>query len=587
MRCSSLFFAVLATSSAFAAIRYVDDTGGADVGDCLAPGSPCLTITYALSVADQGDTIEVAAGDYPEDEIDITLDFITIEGPLPASDPTARTSYAAGCHVAEACVGVSGGGEYIFGIGADNVIIQGLDIVGDPGDTWAGIKILTGGWDRWTIEFNIIEEIDFENTASIFNFSFGIYGDSQTSDGTVSMTGNEVGNNLIFELGGLALAGSNQTAGMGIFLEGIEGESEFCSTLDKFDCGIWVHDNLFDELAIGQNEDNFSFDVNGVEASVGVNIVQDDENSLPNNGALLEDNVYAGDAVDGDMENGVIIGIGDSQVNELNADMIGEVVAYVTNIDRKATIAELLLADFFKTLHPSFFGPGSDIYFEDETEAKDNSDDTATIVHLELTSGPAPDLFKISVEAQGTTASYKVSLDSAGDLNLRQGARLLFDGALSDLSTDGVTEIVLDGTEGNDLLTIDFNNGNPLPLVDPGVDFDGKGGFDKIVLRGDEQVTDQTFDMSGPSSGTIYFEPGAGPDLAPATFSSGTTTSIAFTDLEPIDDLIIVNGEYSIIAPDDTNNEINIINGPFRFGFETFQVNSGQNATFEEINFAN
>ena len=577
---------LITASASFAAIRYVAP-GGSDVAnDCLTMGSPCATIAHALSEADQGDTISLALGTYTEGGIDITKPFVTIEGPNAGLGFGGRTAFGAGpCDAAEACVVDSGAG-YIFSIQANNVTIDGLNLVGDPANTWAAV-VIEGDFDRWTIDSNIIEQVGQKKSGLDGNHSYGVYGDAQTSNGSDTMTGNEIVRNLFTELGRQNLAGSNSTAGMAIRLEGISGSSAECNALDKFGCGVWVHENQFEDLAVGQNALNFSFDVNGTENSVGVYIVQDPENALPNNGAVVESNEYDFDSVDTDLlENGVVIGIGDSRVSEDNAVMLGDVVAYVTNIDSKATIDELMLADFYKTLNTSFYGPGTDQYFENQVDAENASDDSATIVFLEQTSA-GPDFYRVSVEARGESASFKVSLDNGGDLNVRQGARLLFDGARSDLSTDGVTEIILDGTAGEDLLTVDFNNGNPIPMTHPGIDFDGMDGFDRIVLRGDEQVQNETIIMTGTDSGMIMFEPTAGGGLARDIFTSATTTSVAFASLEPIDDLLIVNGAYAVIAPDDTNNEINLINGPFRFGFDTFQINSGQDATFERINFAN
>lgn len=47
-------------------VRFVA-TDGDDSSDCLDVGTPCLTIAHALSVADAGDTIEIAAGSYKPD----------------------------------------------------------------------------------------------------------------------------------------------------------------------------------------------------------------------------------------------------------------------------------------------------------------------------------------------------------------------------------------------------------------------------------------------------------------------------------------------------------------------------------------
>ena len=581
---AAVFTLALTASAALAADRYVDPTGGADNPTCSS-GSKCATIAHALSIADPGDTIILEASEtFTEGELDITKDFITIRG----------ASFALTGYVARATPSTftGSGHEYIFGISAHNVTIEGIDInTTGSSDTWAGIRILDGGWDRWTIRNNYILNIDDKWDTDASNFSYGVYGDAQTTSGSETMTGGEITGNYFHQLGnGTHLVGSNVTSGVGIYLAGLEGDVTQCDAINRFDCGAWIAVNKFEDLKVGQNQNNFGItDPGGKEYSYGVILDQDDDNALPNNGALVESNAYLGDdfhAPMTDLEIGVHVAIGGSIVNEANANFNSETTAYVLNEGRRATVNELPLADFFKTLFPRVFGEGSDMYFADETEAKNASNDEATIVHLEETS-TSPDLYRISVEARGTSASYKVSLDNDGDLNVRQGARLLFDGALSNLATDGVTEIVLDGTSGEDLLTVDFNNGNPTPMAATGIDFDGMDGFDRIVLRGDEQLDYQAIVNTGVDSGTILFEPTASAGIARDGFTPGTTTTVAFDNLEPIDDLLIVNETYSVVAPNDVDNEINIINGPFRFGFDTFQINSGQEATFEEINFAN
>ncbi|NQV74035.1 T9SS type A sorting domain-containing protein [bacterium] len=600
-----LFFAMSASVSEGADLFV--SSGGA--GTCLTVGSPC-SITTAIGLASPGDTINFAAGLYSVTAgIDISLNYLTLKGPQAGVPASGRTKFVfpATCNVAEACLVAGPLVEYLFSIQADNVTIDGFDLVGDVTKTWAGVKI-EGGFDRWTIDSNIVQHIGQEKTTVTGNYSYGVFGDANpTTNGTATMTGGEIVRNHFVELGrqNLPKVGAHKSAGMGIHLEGVSGLVTSCTAPLKFACGVWVHLNQFDDLATGQNQANFTFDVNGKEYATGVNIIQDAQNSSPNNGALVEGNQYNKDtfpAPDTKMDRGVVIGIGGSAVTEANASMLADVDAYVTNIDRKATISELVLADFHKTLHPTLFGPGSDMYFEDPLLAVEKSDPTASIVFLSKIPVLAPALafedYRITVSSgsKATSASYKVSLDSKKNLNLRQGAKLLFDGIKSNGVLAGVTEIILDGTSGNDLLTIDFSNGNPTPrgsidgggaIILPGVKFDGKAGFDKIVLRGDEQLSDETIAMTGKDSGIIYFEPQAGPGLARTTFTQGTTTNVEFLGLEPIDDVLIVNGAYAITAPDNSNNEINVVNGPFRFGFETFQVNSGQNATFEEVNFAN
>ncbi len=361
----ALLLAVFATSSALAATRHAAP-GGSVVADCLDIGTPC-TIERALAVADQGDTILLATGTYTEGELVIDKEFLTITGPLALAGvkpraggrPNATSDPLVCVFGTEACIDASGF-EFAFSIEEDNVTIEFLSIEGDT-DTYALIQIL-GGYDRWEIGFNYLFGASQKNTGSDFNHSYAIYGDSQTSSGTVTMTGNEIHNNLIIELGRQALVGANTTAGMGIRLEGIEGESSECNDSDKFDCGVWIHDNEFEDLAVGQNSLNFSFDVNGKEPAVAITVNQDPQNDLANNGAVIEDNTYSKDSIDGDqLDFGIVIETGDSQINELDSNFTsGETDVFVVNINRAATIAELLLADFSKSLNPDQLGPGSD-----------------------------------------------------------------------------------------------------------------------------------------------------------------------------------------------------------------------------------
>ena len=78
---SSLFFINLHTGAAAPhAIYYVNiNTGNDDSNDCLSAGNPCATIAAALDKASDGDTIEIAAGVYPEYELVIS-DDITLQG---------------------------------------------------------------------------------------------------------------------------------------------------------------------------------------------------------------------------------------------------------------------------------------------------------------------------------------------------------------------------------------------------------------------------------------------------------------------------------------------------------------------------
>ncbi len=74
-------------------VRHVATTG-ADSGDCSSAASPCLTINYAVTQATAGDTVQVAAGTYPElVTVDRSLVFEGANaGISAASDAGSRTA---------------------------------------------------------------------------------------------------------------------------------------------------------------------------------------------------------------------------------------------------------------------------------------------------------------------------------------------------------------------------------------------------------------------------------------------------------------------------------------------------------------
>jgi hypothetical protein len=78
------------TTTASAADRYVDDTGGVNAPSCTAPGSPCLTINYAISQSAAGDTIHVAAGTYAENVV-VSLNNLTLQGAGAGTNPALHT----------------------------------------------------------------------------------------------------------------------------------------------------------------------------------------------------------------------------------------------------------------------------------------------------------------------------------------------------------------------------------------------------------------------------------------------------------------------------------------------------------------
>lgn len=153
----AIFLALLVTlTSAAAATLYVATTG-VNAGNCQTSGSPCLTVTYALSqAAASGDSINVAAGTYTEE---LTLNkSVVINGAGMASTiikaPLALTTNPA----------VPGGSPgqqttIVFVTGAATVAtMQNLQVQG-PGSTGCGsigYGIFVGGNANLTLNNNHI-----------------------------------------------------------------------------------------------------------------------------------------------------------------------------------------------------------------------------------------------------------------------------------------------------------------------------------------------------------------------------------------------------------------------------------------------
>ena len=79
---------------------------------------PCLTIGYAITQANAGDTIQIAAGSYAEN--------LTIETALTFAGPNAGIDPNTGSRVAEATV--DGGSLTAFEVNVPNVTIDGLTV---------------------------------------------------------------------------------------------------------------------------------------------------------------------------------------------------------------------------------------------------------------------------------------------------------------------------------------------------------------------------------------------------------------------------------------------------------------------------
>ncbi len=81
-------------ASASPVILYVSTTG-ANSGNCQTSGSPCASISYAVSQAASGDTVQVAAGTYQDIvEIPGTITGLTIAGPSGGATVDGKTTTA-------------------------------------------------------------------------------------------------------------------------------------------------------------------------------------------------------------------------------------------------------------------------------------------------------------------------------------------------------------------------------------------------------------------------------------------------------------------------------------------------------------
>lgn len=106
--------------------RYVS-TSGANSGDCSSPGSPCQTISYAMSQAVTGDNIHVAAGTYNENvEINKSVNLLGVSGTKVQGSPGQLGTF------------------WIAG-STNNVTIDGFELIGydnsDPGIEYAAMYI--------------------------------------------------------------------------------------------------------------------------------------------------------------------------------------------------------------------------------------------------------------------------------------------------------------------------------------------------------------------------------------------------------------------------------------------------------------
>ena len=209
-------------------------------------------------------------------------------------------------------------------------------------------------------------------------------------------------------------------------------------------------------------------------------------------------------------------------------------------------------------------GPGNDQLFGDA------GDDT-----IVWNNGDGSDF----MEGGGGNDLVRVNGSPTGDdqfllqVNPANPTRLRFDRTnlgLFNLNIGTTEALEFNTLGGNDTTTIDFANGNPIPVN--GLKNDGGTGNDRLVLQrssGSYVATSMIHTATGNGSGLI-------------TATGGGT--INYTGLEPIDDTVPTTN-YTFTAPV-ASNQIQLVNGPTVSGFATVTINDGGTAQFELTNIA-
>ena len=156
---------------------------------------------------------------------------------------------------------------------------------------------------------------------------------------------------------------------------------------------------------------------------------------------------------------------------------------------------------------------------------------------------------------------------------------------------DGIAGgIKVNGLSGNDTVTVDFSNGNPIPAG--GLDYDGGTGFDQLILQGGVDTSDIYSPGLSFGSGKIDLTAGA-------TAGSATAATIVFENLAPVLDVVagplVVNGTPSANAINYGPGLLDAVNNgrvtvdnlePIEFSNKTVLTLNGLEGS-DEINIAN
>lgn len=127
------------------------------------------------------------------------------------------------------------------------------------------------------------------------------------------------------------------------------------------------------------------------------------------------------------------------------------------------------------------------------------------------------------------------------------------------------SSVVVTGGTGFDTLTIDFSGGVPVPAG--GVSFNGGGATNSLSLI-NGSFSSETDTASGTGSGSLALDGSA----------------IAFSGIGKVTDL--VSAATLVFTATDTQQQINLVNGPVVNGQQTAELNGGASPAFAPFDFA-
>jgi large repetitive protein len=232
--------------------------GGTDSGSCMSSSSPCATISYALTQAGAGDTIEVSGS--IDDNVDVSIPITITGAEAPASSPAIVDSAAKDANVIKVAPGVdaiiddltmegatggvlSGGGSGLENSG--NTILENSTATGNSAAFGGGISNVDGG------SLTIADSTVSDNTAGVAGA--GILNEG----GTLTVTDSTIaGNN--------ADAGSGE--GGGILNVGLDTDEGTVAITDST-----VADNTA-ATGLGGGIDDLAGGL-GTETTIGASIV--------------------------------------------------------------------------------------------------------------------------------------------------------------------------------------------------------------------------------------------------------------------------------------------------------------------------